>query len=140
MKIYGSLLSSNTIRTLVAATHLGVPYELVPMDLANKDDRAKLTAINPNNKVPVMVEGDWVLTESNAINEYLCEITNGQQLLPTSPREKAEVHRWAYWITAHFTQPCGVMNFERMIKKFLNLGAPSEAAIASAEQQFHQFS
>ncbi|MFT3695236.1 MAG: glutathione S-transferase family protein [Kofleriaceae bacterium] len=139
MKIYGSLQSTNTIHTLVTAAHLGVPYELVKLDLANKDDRANLAQINPNNKVPVMTEGDWVLTESNAIDEYLCDITPGQTLLPTDPKQKAEVNRWRFWITAHFSQACGGLNFERMIKKFLNLGAPDEVHVARNEALFHQF-
>lgn len=139
MKIYGFLQSTNTIHTLVTAAHLGVPLELVKVDPTKKEDRANLLRLNPNNKVPVLTDGDWVLTESHAIDEYLCDLTPGQTLLPADPRKKAEVNRWRFWITAHFSQACGGLNFERMVKKYLNLGGPDEAMVARHEALFHQF-
>ncbi len=60
-----------------------------------------MAAVNPNTKVPVLVDGDFVLWESSAINAYLCSKAPGQMLLPTDPRELAEVNRWLLWTTAH---------------------------------------
>lgn len=138
-QLFGSPLSSNSRRTQLCAAHLGVDLELVIVNLASNDDRARVAKINPNSKIPVLVEGDFVLWESNAINEYLCDQTPGQTLLPSDPRAKAEVQRWLFWTTAHLAPPTGGLNFERMIKKFLNKGEPDPAAVAAHSAELARF-
>jgi len=86
--------------------HLGVDLEVVTINLADQAMRAKVAALNPNSKIPVFVEGDFVLWESNAINQYLCDVTR-PDLIPTEPRAKAEVNRWLFWQTAHMSPAVG---------------------------------
>ena len=138
MKLYCSNISGNSRRVRLTAAVLGVPLELVEVDLVSRD-RGGLAERNPNNKVPVLIDGDLTLWESNAINLYLCERTPGQTLLPSEPRAKAEVHRWLFWITAHLQAAVGGLNFERMVKGLVGLGEPDAAAVANHERLFHQF-
>jgi glutathione S-transferase len=138
-QLYGNSFSSNSRRVQVVLTHLNLPIDFIKVDFADTVARAKLTAINPNNKIPVLVEADLVLWESNAINTYLCETTPGQKLLPTEPRKRVEVERWLFWSSAHFSQACGGLNFERMIKKMSGLGDPNPQMVADHERLFHQF-
>jgi glutathione S-transferase len=137
--LFASPQSSNAVRTLVTAAHLGVDLDVRMVQLASPTDRAAVAAVNPNGKIPVLVEGDFVLWESNAINEYLCDRTPGQTLLPAAPRAKAEVHRWLYWITAHLGVVTGGLNFERFVKRIIGRGEPDPQAIAGHEAGFHQF-
>ncbi len=138
-QLYASLQSSNAVRTLVTAAHLGVELDVRMLQLGSPDDRRAVAEVNPNGKIPVLVEGDYVLWESNAINEYLCDRTAGQTLLPSEARAKAEVHRWLYWITAHFGTVTGGLNFERFVKKLTGRGEADPAAVAAHEAGFHQF-
>jgi glutathione S-transferase len=147
VKLYSSVVSSNSRRVRVVAAalerQLGRPLgdglEIVPIDLASPADRERLTAVNPNTKVPVLVDGDFMLWESNAINAYLCAKAPGQTLMPTEPRELAEVNRWLFWTTAHLSVHVGGLNFERFVKGLIKLGGPDPATVAHHERLFHQF-
>jgi glutathione S-transferase len=139
VKLYSSQVSTCSRRVRVVAAALKLELEIVPIDLANPGDRAQLLAVNPNNKVPVLVDGDFVLWESNAINTYLCSKVPGQTLLPSEARERAEVDRWLYWLTAQLTVHVGGLNFERFVKGLMKLGGPNEYAVAYHERLFHQF-
>jgi glutathione S-transferase len=139
VKLYSSQVSSCSRRVRVVAAALKLELEIIPIELANPADRGMLAAINPNNKVPVLVDGDFVLWESNAINAYLCASVPGQTLLPSAPRERAEVDRWLNWLTSHFAVHVAGLNFERFVKGMMRLGDPNEYAVAYHERLFHQF-
>ncbi len=139
MKLYSSQVSANSRRVRVVAAALQLELEIIPIDLASPADRAQLGAINPNNKVPVLVDGDFVLWEANAINAYLCSKVPDQTLLPSAPRERAEVERWLYWNAAHFAQAVSGLNFEHFVKGLMKLGGPDATAVANHERLFHQF-
>ncbi|HET9993637.1 MAG TPA: glutathione S-transferase family protein [Kofleriaceae bacterium] len=157
-QLYSSPMSSNARRTLVCAAHLGVELEIIPVNLADQAARAKVAALNPNGKIPVLVEysaspsgdaaspgqarlggGDFVLWESNAINQYLCERTPGQTLLPDAPKARADVNRWLSWQAAHLSPAVGGFNYERMVKKIMGRGEPDPAAIAMHTAEFQRF-
>jgi glutathione S-transferase len=139
VKLYSSHVSANSRRVRLVAAALELELEIIPIDLASPADRAQLGAINPNNKVPVLVDGDFVLWESNAINAYLCAKVPDQTLLPSAPHERAEVERWLYWNTAHFAQAVSGLNFEHFVKGLMKLGGPDATAVANHERLFHQF-
>lgn len=54
-------------------------------------------ALNPNATVPVLVDGDVVLWESNAICRYLANRYHGEALLPADPARRAVVEQWMDW-------------------------------------------
>ena len=137
MKLYGSRLSSSTRRVALTASLLGLEPEQVTIDL--RGDRAKLAALNPNSKIPVLEDDGFVLWESHAIMEYLCERTPGQTLLPTEPRARAEVRRWLFWTSAHLSPATGGLAFERMWKKMITGGGPDATLVAYHERFLHQF-
>jgi glutathione S-transferase len=138
MKLYSSKVSANSRRVRLSAAVLNIPLEVIEVDLASRD-RGDLPRLNPNNKVPVLVDGDLTLWESNAIDIYLCERTPGQTLLPADVREKAEVNRWLFWITTHMQVAVSGLNFERLVKGLMGLGGPDANAIAHHERLFNQF-
>lgn len=67
MRLYHHAISSNSRRVMLAAEHMGTPLDLVEVDLFGADDRRRLAEINPNNKLPVLQDGDFTLWESCAI-------------------------------------------------------------------------
>ncbi|WP_114954953.1 glutathione S-transferase family protein [Sphingosinicella terrae] len=54
-------------------------------------------ALNPNGLVPVLLDGDAILWESNTICRYLAARSGRRDLLPDDPRARAEVERWMDW-------------------------------------------
>lgn len=136
-RLHGALMSSNTRRAALVFAHLGVPYELVPVNLRESGDRAKLVALNPNNKIPVLQHGDFVLWESHAIMQYVASQVPDQTIYPQDPRGRADVDRWLFWLAGHFAPPLGGMGWERMWKPMVT-GQPTDAGeVAKHEAAWH---
>jgi GST-like protein len=97
IKLYGHLnrLSPNTFKLRVALAETGASYEYVPIDLASGVQRGPaFLAINPHGKVPVLVEDDFVLPESDAILWYIAERFPEAQLLGEGIRQRARTLEW----------------------------------------------
>ncbi len=133
MRLYHHPVSSSARRAVLAAIHLGAPVELVTLNLLDGDDRKRLLAINPNNKVPVLVDGDFILWESCAIMQYLAERTPGQTVYPTEARARADVNRWLFWSSQHFSPALGILGFENFVKAMIGAGAPDPAEVRRGE-------
>jgi glutathione S-transferase len=137
VKLYYANASSSSRRVSLTIAHLGLDLEHVPIDLMK--DRPRLTALNPNSKIPVLEDGDLRLWESHAIMLYLCDRTPEQQLAPTELRLRADVLRWLFWTSAHLSPAAGGIAFERLWKKLVTGGGPDPAQIAYHERFLHQF-
>jgi glutathione S-transferase len=119
MQLYYNSYSSNTRRVLLAADHLGIQFDLVEINLASQDDRRRLEEVNANSKLPVLIDGDFVLWESCAIMQYLAEGTPGQTVWPRDRQARADVSRWMFWACQHFAPAIGVLTWEHIWKKFV---------------------
>jgi glutathione S-transferase len=138
MRLYFNPFSSNARRALLAARHLGVAVDIVSVDLAKGEQRTpEFLKLNPNGRVPVLVDGDFVLTESHAIMQYLADGVPGQTVYPVEREARADVNRWLFWSAQHFQPAIGVLGFERFVKQFLGK-EPDPKEIARGEGLFHE--
>lgn len=140
MRLYHHPLSSNARRAVMAALqlapHLPEPVELVLVDLTQGEHRQPdFLRLNPQGKVPVLVDGDFALTESHAIMEYLAERAPGQTLWPADAQARADVNRWMFWSAQHLMPPVSVLNWERFVKGLTGAGAPDAAREAAGEAE-----
>ncbi|MBV1902969.1 MAG: glutathione S-transferase N-terminal domain-containing protein, partial [Marinosulfonomonas sp.] len=72
MKLYNANFSPNALRVRAVALELGIDLEVIEVDLrAGGTKTDEFLAMNPNGKIPVLQDGDFVLWESRAINSYL---------------------------------------------------------------------
>ena len=95
--IYGKV-RSRAPRVLWLADEIGLDYQHVPTDhRAGEAKEPEFLAINPNGKIPVLVDGDLTLVESMAINLYLARKYAKAPLWPTSEGDQALVNQWSYW-------------------------------------------
>jgi len=79
---------------------IGAPYETVKLDLASTKSPAYL-ALNPNGTVPLLVDGDFVLSQNGAILYYLAECHPNARLLGDgTSRGRAEVLRWLCFLNS----------------------------------------
>jgi len=77
--------SPNTFKLRVALAEAGAAYDYRPVDLdAGQQKRPEFLALNPHGKIPVLVDGDFVLAESDAILWYLGEAFPDARLLPAA--------------------------------------------------------
>jgi glutathione S-transferase len=96
MQLYGVPLSGHVHRVRLMLTLLGLPFEFVNVDLAGGENRlAAFLAISPFGEVPVLRDGDVVLTDSTAILVYLASKYDADgQWMPREPLAAATVQRW----------------------------------------------
>lgn len=105
MKLYG-FGPTRSLRALWGLKELGLEFEFVPVNLqAGEHRRPEFLALNPAGKVPVLVDGDLVLTESAAIVLYLAEKYPDKGLMPTSLQQRAQVYRWIMFAMTELEQP-----------------------------------
>lgn len=87
MRLYSGTVCPYSHRCRIVLFEKGMDFEVIDVDLHNKSE--DLAIINPNNKVPVLVERDLVLYEANIINEYIDERFPHPQLMPPDPVMRA---------------------------------------------------
>jgi glutathione S-transferase len=137
MKLYGFPPSPNTWKVRALAAHLGIKLDLEFIDLT-KPRAAGYLALNPTGRTPTLVDGDFTLTESNAILQYLAS-QKPTSLWPSDARARADITRWQCWQLAHWgKEACEPLIVNRLVKKLLNLGPPDEAAVAKGTEAFHK--
>jgi glutathione S-transferase len=96
IQVYGSP-HSRAFRTLWMLDELGLDYRSIPVDThAGANRRPEFLALNPNGRVPTLVDGDIVVWESMAINLYLARRYDGG-LAPRGIREDAKALQWSFW-------------------------------------------
>lgn len=80
---------------------LGVPYELVLVDRTKNAHHAPgYLKLNPNGKIPVLVDGDLVLYETAAITLHLADTHAGAGLAPPlGTAERAHFYKWLMWLS-----------------------------------------
>jgi glutathione S-transferase len=139
IKIYAFPPSPRSFKVLWAAHQLGIEYDMRLVDLTKGAQKApEYAALNPNTRAPSLEDGSFVLWESNAIVEYLCALKPDSGLLPEDTRGRLAITKWMYWESAHWDQACTVFAFERVVKKFFNMGDPDEREIARGHQLFER--
>jgi len=114
LTLYG-VAASRTSRPLWMLEELGVPYERVKTHFLGGESRAPhMLALNPNGRIPVLVDGDIVVWESLAINLYLARRFGGP-LAPASLAEEAGTLRWSFWAMTECEKDALSILFHRFV-------------------------
>ncbi len=98
LKIYGRVSSSNVMKVMWAVDELGLDHERVDAGLTfGVVDTPEYRAMNPNGRVPTIVDGDLTLWESNVIVRYLAAKHDAGGIWPEEPAVRADIERWMDW-------------------------------------------
>lgn len=129
MKLY-EFAPTRSIRARWALQELGVAFETVTVDLRVGEHRTDwFLTINPAGKVPVLVDGDVIVTESVAIVLYLAEKYPDQRLIPADLRQRAQLFRWLLFMATELEQPLWrIVRHTRLYPEEKRL--PGEVALA----------
>ena len=95
LKLYDHPLSGNSYKSRLTLSHLGVEYERICVDVFKGEQHsAEFTTLNPNNKIPVLVDGGFVIWESNAIPLYLAKKYAPNPIFPEDIKCFGLVAQW----------------------------------------------
>jgi glutathione S-transferase len=104
LTLYGHSFS-RAHRVLWMLKELGVPYEHVPTNFIDGSTHTpEFLAINPNGRVPALVDDGQPIFESMAINLYLARKFGGP-LAPQSVVEEGLAMQWSFWVTTEVEKP-----------------------------------
>jgi glutathione S-transferase len=137
MKLHYHPISHNCRRVLATIYELGRDdVELNLVDLFQGEHKTpEFLKLNPNGKVPVLVDGDYSLWESTAIMQYL----SGDSSLWPASKVRYDIIRWQVWGVGHWGPPIGKIVYERLVKKVTGGGEADEATVSDALGDFQQF-
>ena len=92
MQLHSFFNSSTSYRVRIALALKGVPFEVLPINLRKQEQRAAdYVAKNPSAGVPLLTDGDFPLSQSLAIIDYLDATHPEPRLIPLDARERARV-------------------------------------------------
>ena len=106
MTIWGRANSVNVQKVLWCAEELNLTYRRIDAGMAyGRNNEPDYLAMNPNGRVPTLVDGDFVLWESNSIMRYFAlAYGRGSSIYPDQPKPRTAVDRWLDW-TLSTVQP-----------------------------------
>ena len=103
LKIYG-IARTRAFRALWMAKELGLDYEHDPVEIGDAGARTpEFLAINPNGRLPVIVDDGFVLFESLAITLYLAKKHSLGRLYPGTLEGEARAWQWSLWAVTRST-------------------------------------
>ena len=133
IQIYGSP-RSRAHRVLWMLEELGLQYENIT-ETHGEDGRPieALAALNPNGKIPTLVDGDTVVWESLAINLDLASRYDGG-MQPRSASDQTQALQWSFWVATELESPLFDVLRNRVVypedQRDLTAAAAAEASLA----------
>lgn len=134
IKLYNAPMSGHCHRVRLAASLMNIPYEAKPIsDFEGERKGLEFLTINPFGEIPVIVDGDVTLRDSNAIIIYLAEKYGSDGAwLPSDVVARAHVHEWLSVAASHIYRG---PNMARLVKLF-SKPTDYDAAVAVSENLF----
>jgi glutathione S-transferase len=105
LKVLGRGTSGNVQKVIWFLEETGTPYQREDYGRQFNNTGGDYLNLNPNGKVPTLVDGDVVVWESNTILRYLCNKLGNKTLYPADPAQRSQVERWMDWQLASLNGP-----------------------------------
>lgn len=100
----------NAHKVTIALEEMGLAYDVVMIDILNDEQfEPTFTAINPNNRIPALVDGPVTVFESAAILQYLGRKTG--RFYPADEAVRARIDSWLFWQMAGLGPMSGQVNY-----------------------------
>lgn len=139
MKLYNADLSPNAWRVRAVAAELEIDLEIIDVDLRGGGTKtADFLAKNPNGKVPVLEDGDFVVWESRAIVAYLASLKPEKGLYPDDAKTRAVIDQWSYWQAVHLGPTFQKIVFETFMKGLFGMGETDQAVVDAEMKTLEQ--
>ena len=100
----------NAHKVTIALEEMGLAYDVVMIDILHDEQfEPEFTAINPNNRIPALVDGDVTVFESAAILQYLGRKTG--RFYPADEPTRSRIDSWLFWQMAGLGPMSGQVNY-----------------------------
>ncbi|MBY5623846.1 glutathione S-transferase family protein [Rhizobium leguminosarum] len=135
MKLYDYILSPSCYKVRLMAALAGVKLELRPVDFhPGAEHRGpELLALNPAGSIPILEDGDLILTESSAILVYLATKAAPEWLDNGTAEEAARVQQWLSF-SGRLTASLGAARLHEMLLRPGDIGALQAQGIAALRE------
>lgn len=120
LKIYGNKKSGACNKVQYVAELIGIEYEFKEMDFQKDLKTEKYLKIHPAGKIPAIDDNGFILFESSAICEYLCD-KKESPFLPKDLKKRALVKQWMYFSSLHIGTAVGKVFFNRIVAKMMKM-------------------
>ena len=138
MKLYADPITVNCRKVFAGFDLMQASFEHVHVDYFNGEQKQpEYVAINPNASLPALVDGDFMLWESNAILAYGADKLGNTDVYPTDVKRRADIHRWLLWESSTWFPACYALLVENCVKPLLGQQV-DPAAVKAHEERFHQ--
>lgn len=137
MKLYYSR-NPNPRLAVAVALHLNSVVELEFASPLSPDQREFFRPLNPNLRLPILVNGDDVIWEADAI--ACCLSRHVGSNFWRNDSNQPDMIRWISWGKEHFVRACDIVNWERATKLRYQLGICDEAVVEDGLAQFREAS
>ena len=128
----------NSRKVLAGLELLGVPYRLHHVDyFAGAHKQPEFLAINPNGALPAATDGDFALSESNAILQYAADLGGSDNHYPKNLKQRADINRWLLWEGSTWFPSCYTYLVEYVVKPLLKT-EPDQAVIDREAPNWHR--
>lgn len=105
MKLYGTP-PTRALRVLWLLNELDLPHDMIEVDMGAGENRsAGFLGINPVGKIPAVVDGATIMTESAAIPLWLAERDPGRRFIPADVDTRGQMYRWIFFLVTEIEQP-----------------------------------
>jgi len=133
MRILGRISSINVRKVLWTCDEAGLPYRREDWGVGFKSVHSpEFLALNPFALIPVLVDGEVVVRESNSICRYVAGKAKRDDLLPADPARRAAVEQWMDWQATDFNSAWNYA-FLALVRKNPAYTNPAEIAKSLAE-------
>ncbi|KAK9055820.1 hypothetical protein SSX86_026905 [Deinandra increscens subsp. villosa] len=137
IKVYGSMLSTATLRVLLCLAEKDIDFELINVDLASGEHKKPhILSRNPFGQIPAFEDGDIKLFESRAISQYISRtyVGKGTDLINTDPKKAAVESVWMEVESLKFDPVTTKLAWELCMKRML-FGQNGDEEVVKAEEK-----
>ena len=104
LRILGCANSFNVRKVLWLCDEIGLPFTREDWGRGfTSTSTPEFLRLNPVAQIPVVIDGDLVLRESNTILRYLCLKHEAETLYPSPPEKRVRVEQWMDWVAYDLT-------------------------------------
>ena len=133
--VYGVPLSPFVRKVRLALTEKGIDYDLEPvMPMPPHNETPDFRAISPLGKIPAYREGDFAISDSSVILNYLDRKHTNPSLTPSSPEDGARALWFEELADSKLAESVGPIFFNRIVKPNMLGQEPDPAAIAAGQE------
>ena len=131
-------ITVNCRKVLAGFKLIDADYTIKKIDYFQGEQKSEeYTAINPNQSIPALRDGDMVLWESNAILQYAADKVGNNDVYSKDLKVRADINRWLLWESSAWFPSCYKYLVENCVKPLL--GDTTDQSILDAEaENFHK--